>query len=484
MLEPINRLAVLELLQDLLGDAGLLTTPEDCARYVTGARYGVGQAMAVARPNSAVQLSQLVSLCAVHQLKLVVQGANTGLVAASTPDQSGQYLVLSTERLSRCIEIDTVNRSVTVDAGVTLHDLNEALKEHDLCFPIDLGANPTIGGMIAANTGGARLIKYGDVRQNLLGLEVVLLNPAGRVLDLQSALRKNNTGLDLKQLFVGTSGAYGIIGKAVLQVHRLPKQTATALVVPRDQAAVLELLQRLERDCGELLSAFEGISGPAFASVLRHVPAISNPFGSLADIPDYCVLIELDTSIAQQHSGLCLEDLLSNSLAAFLTGSDDDVITNAVIGRGKDLWRIRHAISESLRSEGKIIAFDISMPRSSLVDFRQQAIGLIETDYPFLQIMDFGHWADGGCHFNLVWPHVATIAYDAATVSAVRDAIYDMVVNEYQGSFSAEHGVGPYNQTYYHRFTSQAAQQLAGKMQRLLDPDRLFGLTWFGELTE
>ncbi|MFZ6675635.1 FAD-binding oxidoreductase [Undibacterium sp. Xuan67W] len=463
-------------LRNMLGHSAVISDVADCARYVTGARYGAGRALAVVRPATTAQVAQLTQYCARYQIKLVVQGANTGLVAASTPDASGHFLVLSTERLNRHIQIDVINRSVEVDAGVTLHDLNQALQVHGLCFPIDLGANPSIGGMIAANTGGARLIKYGDVRANLLGLEAVLLHPAGTILDLRAALRKNNTGPDLKQLLVGTSGAYGIITRAVLQVHRLPQQTATALVVPRDQAAVLELLQILEQDCGEFLSAFEGISGQAMASVLRHIPAITNPFSPEA-VPDYCILIELDSTMSPHKSGLHLEVLLNQILEAHF----GDVITNAVVGRGKDLWRIRHAISESLRGEGKIIAFDISMPRSSLIAFRQRAIELVEAHYPQLQIMDFGHWADGGSHFNLVWPHAASLAYDAAIVNTLRAAIYDMVVHKYQGSFSAEHGVGPYNQTYYHRYTSDAAQQLAGDIQNMLDPAHLFGLTWFGK---
>ncbi|MCU6432545.1 FAD-binding oxidoreductase [Undibacterium sp. Jales W-56] len=472
----LNAAAVLAELKNLLGAAAVISDAADCARYLTGARYGAGSALAVVRPADTEQVAQLAHYCASQQIKLVVQGANTGLVAASTPDASGHFLVLSTERLNRRIEIDVVNRSVEVDAGVTLHDLNQALEAHGLCFPVDLGANPSIGGMIAANTGGARLIKYGDVRANLLGLEAVLLHPPGTILDLRTALRKNNTGPDLKQLLVGTSGAYGIITRAVLQVHRLPQQTATALVVPRDQAAVLALLQIFEQDCGEFLSAFEGISGQAMAAVLRHVPAMTNPFAP-DQLPEYCILIELDSTMSPQKSGLHLEALLNQLLEAHF----GELITNALVGRGQDLWRIRHAISESLRSEGRIIAFDISMPRSSLVAFRQRAISLVETRYPHLQVMDFGHWADGGSHFNLVWPHTADAAYDAAVVSELRDAIYDMVVRDYHGSFSAEHGVGPYNQAYYHRYTSEAAQQVAGNIQNMLDPAHLFGLTWFGK---
>jgi len=471
--QPKVHLAALAALVD---ERGILLDAEACRHYATGARYGAGQALAVLRPADTAQVAAIVGYCAQYELPLVLQGANTGLVAASTPDASGRLLVLSLERLKKNIEVDAVNRSVAVAAGVTLQELNDALEPHGLFFPIDLGANPSIGGMIAANTGGARLIKYGDVRHNLLGLQAVLLDPPGQILDMQQALRKNNTGPDLKQLFVGSSGAYGVITKAVLQVHRVPRQTATALVVPRDQAAVLQLLQTLEQDFPEFLAAFEGISGAALDAVVRHIPDIDNPFAS-EPLPDYCVLIELSSAASQQAVGVSLEELLSASLENMF----GDVIENAVIGRGKDLWRIRHAISEAVRLEGKVIAFDISMPRSALVGFRSEALDVLGSRYPWLKVMDFGHWGDGGAHFNMVWPAAAAPAYDADIVAQVRDVVYDLVVHKYHGSFSAEHGVGPYNQMYYHRYVSAPAQRLAGSLQRLMDPHGLLGVTWFGE---
>ncbi|MFZ6817374.1 FAD-binding oxidoreductase [Undibacterium sp. Ji22W] len=466
---------LLTALQVLLGERGVLLDPSECERYCKGARYGEGKAVAVLRPNSHAQVEELVRLCVTFQQPLLMQGANTGLVAASTPDASASIFVVSLERLKQHLVIDVINRSVEVDAGVCLQELNEALLPHGLFFPIDLAANPSIGGMIATNTGGAKLIRYGDVRQNLLGLRAVLLDPAGAVLDLQTALRKNNTGPDLKQLFVGSSGAFGIITRAVLQLHHLPRQTATALIVPRDQAAVLEILRIFERDCGEFLSAFEGISGAALQAVMRHIPDIQNPFAPEV-CPDYCILLELSSSASQDTSGIVLDALLMRMLEPLL----DYEVHNAVIGRGKDLWRIRHSISEALRYEGTIIAFDISMPRSAIVEFRAEACAVIQANYPWVKCMDFGHWADGGCHFNLVWPADAANTFDTKLVQQLREQIYDLVVYSYQGSFSAEHGVGPYNQDYYQRYTSDVAKHLAGKIQLLVDPKRLSGLTWFG----
>lgn len=458
----------------LLGMRGVLVDAVDCAIFTKGARYGDGTCRAVLRPESHQQVVEIVRICVQYKQALILQGANTGLVAASTPDHSHRFMILNLGRLNQHIEIDLVNRSVVVDAGVHLQELNEKLEEHGLFFPIDLSANPSIGGMIAANTGGAKLIKYGDVRQNLLGLRAVLIDPVASVLDLQNALRKNNTGLDLKQLFVGTSGAFGIITRAVLQVHYLPKQTVTALVVPHDQSAVLELLQVLERDCHGYLPAFEGISGSAFQAVLHHIPGIQNPFGA-SNCPDYCVLVELSGG-ALTSANVDLQDVLMNSLE----GLYGEVVVNAVLGKGNELWRIRHSISEALRHEGQLIAFDIAMPRSSLVAFRTEALALVADKFPWMRVMDFGHWADGGCHFNLVWPRTNAPAYDADLVYTLRCAIYDLVVWRHHGSFSAEHGIGPYNIDFYQRYVSEQARLLSGQIQAQFDPGRLLGLTWFG----
>src|SRR5690606_1854300 len=204
-------------LAGLVGSEQVFTDAADKVRYETGARYGEGKAAVVVRPASAAEVAAVVSYCVQAKVPLIAQGANTGLVAASTPDGSGTQVVLSLERLRGDIAVDRANRTATVGAGVTLQELNDKLAEHELCFPIDLGANPSLGGMIATNTGGSRLIRYGDVRHNLLGIEVVLADPPGQVLDLMSGLRKNNTGYDLKQLFVGVGGAGGVITRAVVQ---------------------------------------------------------------------------------------------------------------------------------------------------------------------------------------------------------------------------------------------------------------------------
>ncbi|MBP9939891.1 MAG: FAD-binding oxidoreductase [Comamonas sp.] len=459
----------------LVGERGLLQG-SDMASYEQGARYGQGKALCVVRPANVQEVQAVVRWCATHHIALVPQGANTGLVGSSTPDDSATQVVLSTSRLRNVCEVDAANRSVTVDAGITLQELNEKLEPHGLWFPIDLGANPSVGGMVAANTGGTRLIRYGDVRHNLLALQTVLLNPQGEVLDMGRALRKDNTGPDLKQLFVGTSGAGAIITRATLEVHRKPQQSATALVVPTSDEAVLQLLQALERDLGDYLSAFEGLSGHAMQAAIDHVPNLRNPFAP-EPAPDFAILIELEAASSKAYTGLDLQDTLS----LFLQNQFEQTIDNAVIGNGHELWHLRHSISEGARALGKPIAFDVSVPRSRIMDFCRAARAVVAQDFPFLHVVDFGHIADGGVHFNVIWRSDASQTYDPAVVSALRDRIYAMVVQDFAGSFSAEHGVGPHNVAYYRQYTPPPARRLAQGLRQLMDPQKLCGTVDFGD---
>lgn len=459
----------------LVGERGLLQG-SDMASYEQGARYGQGKALCVVRPANVQEVQAVVRWCATHHIALVPQGANTGLVGSSTPDDSATQVVLSTSRLRNVCEVDAANRSVTVDAGITLQELNEKLEPHGLWFPIDLGANPSVGGMVAANTGGTRLIRYGDVRHNLLALQTVLLNPQGEVLDMGRALRKDNTGPDLKQLFVGTSGAGAIITRATLEVHRKPQQSATALVVPTSDEAVLQLLQALERDLGDYLSAFEGLSGHAMQAAIDHVPNLRNPFAP-EPAPDFAILIELEAASSKAYTGLDLQDTLS----LFLQNQFEQTIDNAVIGNGHELWHLRHSISEGARALGKPIAFDVSVPRSRIMAFCRAARAVVAQDFPFLHVVDFGHIADGGVHFNVIWRSDASQTYDPAVVSALRDRIYAMVVQDFAGSFSAEHGVGPHNVAYYRQYTPPPARRLAQGLRQLMDPQKLCGTVDFGD---
>jgi FAD/FMN-containing dehydrogenase len=467
----IDRAGTVAALRGLLGGDAVVTEPHELARYEQGWRYGRGAALAAVRPGSTADVARVLALASERGLRVQPQGANTGLVGGSTPDASGEMLVLSLERLSRELEVDAVDRTVTAGGGVLLSQLDAALGEHGLMFPIDLGADPTVGGMVATNAGGTRLLRYGDVRQNLLGLEAVLAD--GTVLDLMTALRKNNTGLDAKQVFVGTSGAFGVVTRAVLRVVPRPAQRATALVGATDGASVLRLLAHLERGPGDVLAAFEVISADALAPVFRHQPRLRNPFGAAA--PPYTVLIELATTLPEDR--LALDDLLESSLVAFVESDAGGGVTDVFPGKPADLWDIRHHVSESLRHEGEVLGLDISVPRSSMAAFIDAARALLAAEYPFVRLCDFGHWGDGGVHLNVVWSKDAVPRPSAEVKAELQPRLYDLAVERFRGSYSAEHGVGPHNQAFYDRYTPERVREVCGALKARFDPRRLLGTT-------
>jgi len=453
-----------------LDPGAILEDPSDLAKYETGWRYGAGKAAAVARPSTTEEVSCFLRHCFEHGIRVMPQGANTGLVGASTPDGSGSMVVLSLERLNRRLEINATDRTARVDGGVLLSRLNEALAEQGLLFPVDLGADPMIGAMVATNTGGTRLLRYGDVRRNLLGAEVVLAD--GTVLDGLTALRKNNTGLDAKQLFTGTTGVFGVVTGAVLQVVPVPKQRVTAFVGVNDGEAVLALLSALEHVVSELLSAFEVISAGALEPVFRHQTRLRNPFGSGA-LPSFGVLVELSTTLPSER--LDLADLLEATLGTHVESEAGAGVTDVLLGRPEDLWEIRHHVSESLRGEGKVLGLDISVPRSALPAFRESIRAWLENEHPFVRLCDFGHWGDGGVHLNLVWDEA--LAPAAELVPRLQDRVYDLAVGRFQGSYSAEHGVGPHNQRFFDRFTDPSIKGLGALLKGHLDPKGLLGTT-------
>lgn len=281
-------------------------------RYEQGYRYGKGQAATIVRPADLEQVRQIVRYCHGRQLKLLPQGAHTGLVAAATPDETGNQLVLSLERLNQVTGYAPLDRTLTCEAGTLLSTVNQHAGEDDLFFPIDLGADPSIGGMVATNTGGAKLLRYGDVRRNLLGLEVVLFDADATVWSDLGGLRKDNTGIDLMQMFVGSGGQLGIITAATLDLQRAPRQSACALLTPRSLHDATQITAILEGQLGELLVACEGMSSDAMSLALRHHPALRNPFASQS-LPPFALLVEAATSIPPEL-GLDVETILAEAI--------------------------------------------------------------------------------------------------------------------------------------------------------------------------
>ena len=447
-----------------LGGHGILTTAEDVAPYESSARHAMGKAYAVLRPGSEEELAWAIGLASDMSLPLVVQGAATGLVSAATPSSDGSQWVLSTQRVRDVLNVDSVNRSVQVSAGYRLSDVNRVAAESGLTFPIDLGADPTIGGMVATNTGGARLIRYGGVRENLMDVQAILFEPAGIRVGGGRALRKDNTGLNWAQLLCGTFGAFGVVTRATLKLHPIQRQSATALVAVPDAKAAVKLICDLEAEFGELISAFEGLSAGALDAVKLHRKNVPVPFEKT---PPYAVLVEVSSAIPPGR-GLDLEAMMMGWLERRMDAGDLD---DAVVDKPAQLWRIRHSVSEAVQSLGRMVAFDLAVSRSRFNEFREAALQIMARIVPGAQSCDFGHLGDGGIHLNLVVPPETL----PEAINRLRDGIYDLTVMEFEGSYSAEHGVGPYNESYFRRYADPQVRQLASLLKSRFDPHGLLG---------
>ncbi|MDW5315628.1 FAD-binding oxidoreductase [Rhizobium sp. PL01] len=464
-------------LSTLLGDKGIVAEGSDVASYQTGARYDKGRAAIVLRPQTTEEVSETVSYCVRNGIVLVPQSGNTGLVSGSTPDATGTQAVLSLDRMTRRFDLDLDNRSLSVDAGFRLSDVNQKLEKHGLFFPIDLGADPRLGGMLATNTGGSRFLKYGDVRRNTLGIKVVLADEEGTILDLTSELRKNNTGIDWKHVFIGTSGAFGIITECVVNLEPLPKQVATAYLVPASGAHVMPLLRAMEDRLGAYLSAFEGISKNSVTAALDHVPSLKNPFQG-GNVPDYVILAEISRTWEPREGEQSLDAVLEAVLAE-IWETEEAPLADAFVGPAHEMWALRHALSEGVKHSGKLIAFDLSFRRGDIMSFCDRMKADMPQAFPEVTICDFGHIGDGGVHFNLVVPKDSNSASDTDFEQRLRDWVFAMAVRDFNGSFSAEHAIGRKNQAYYDLYTQQKIKDMAQGLKAITSPGNL-GAVRFG----
>jgi len=454
----------------------LIPGRDDVTRYeidVLGRRHPTCW---VARPKELEGVRSLVRWAYGERAEFVVQGANTGPVGAGVPRLGSHQGVLSMELFRSTLDVDVVNRTVTVSAGTDLDTLNQVLARDDLTFPIDLGANPSVGGMVGANTGGARLIRHGDVRRHVLGLEVVIPNEQATVLSFLRGLRKDNRGPDLKQLFIASSGTLGVITGAVLSVEPLPKQVAVALIAVTEGPNVLRLLTFLEARAGTLLSAFEMLSRPTLEAIARHHPrGMRWPLGDsrVHPLPEFLLLVELNDTDTPTDRHQSLEEKLAILLNH---GSNEGLVDNAWFGPPATLWALRHVAIDALRQEGPMVAFDLSAPRSRLFEVRERAKALARQIAPTARYADFGHVGDGGLHVVIIWPNEIDATAREKEQIRLRTAVYD-VIAEVNGTFSAEHGVGPENESAFRHHTPPEIRALHVALKSLFDPQGLLGAT-------
>ncbi|WP_275786160.1 FAD-binding oxidoreductase [Pararhizobium gei] len=464
-------------LAGIVGDKAIVPGNSGMAAYQSGARYDEGRAALVIRPQTTEDVSAALGYCVRNGIAVIPQSGNTGLVSGSTPDASGGQVVLSLDRMTQRFDIDLDNRTLHAGAGFRLSDVNGKLEKHGLFFPIDLGADPRLGGMLATNTGGSRFLKYGDVRRNTLGIKVVLADEQGTILDLTSQLRKNNTGIDWKQAFIGTSGAFGVITECVLNLEYLPKQVATAYLVPSSGAHVMPLLRAMEDRLGAYLSAFEGISGNAIAATLDHVPSLRNPFQG-GGVPDYVILAEISRTWEPRQGEQSLDSVLEAVLAE-IWETDEAPLADAFVGPAHEMWALRHALSEGVKHAGKLIAFDLSFRRGDIMAFCDRMKSEMPKNFPEVTIRDFGHIGDGGVHFNLTVPKDSASATEPDFERRLRDWVFAVAVDDFDGSFSAEHAIGRKNQIYYDLYTHQKIKDMAQGLKAMTSPGDL-GSVRFG----
>ena len=403
----------------------------DVARFEQPARGEDGHAALVVAPASTDEVRAVVRIAAIHGVHLLPQGANSGLVGASVPPADPPTVVLSTERLRSSPAIDVDGATAIVPAGTRLSELNEAAAAHGLQLPIDLGADPAIGGMIATNTGGSRVLRYGSMRRHVLAAEVVAADDEASIVGSLGALRKDSRGFDATQLAIGSGGTLGVITGAVVDLVALPRSTQTWWLAVDDASRVIELLATLEGRRPGALSAFEFVSNAALERTLSVDGAPPNPFGGA--VPSAAILAEWS------FDGEGVADIEDDVATAFDAGllSDGRLVDPAVA------WGLRHRVSESLRMLGEVLGHDVSVPRSSLMDVRRRAVEAVAAVAPHAVMCDFGHAGDGGLHLNVLFPTESGPPTDGQRL-AIRRAIDD-VVDDAGGSYSAEHGLGPLN---------------------------------------
>jgi FAD/FMN-containing dehydrogenase len=457
--------SVLDRLAAIVGPGNVLTADPDLTPYVTEWRgYYHGRALAVLKPRSAEEIAAVLRVANETGTPIVPQGGNTGLVGGQTPDESGREVVLSLERLDRIRSVDPSGATAVAEAGVVLERLHEAATEAGMLFPLSLGAQGScrIGGNISTNAGGTAVLAYGNTRSLVLGLEVVL--PTGEIWNGLRSLVKDNTGYDLKQLFIGAEGTLGIVTAAVLKLYPKPRGQAVAFAGLPSPHAALELLRIARDHAGTDLTAFELMPQILVEMALRHIPGVSCP---LPDWHPWFVLLEFSSTTSEADAGEMAEETLA---AAYTAGVVTDAVLASSVEQGRALWRMRHGVSEAQKPEGASIKHDVSVPVDRVPEFLERAIAAVGEALPGLRPVAFGHLGDGNIHFNLSQPVGADPAGFLARAPDLHALVHGIVA-ELGGSVSAEHGIGRYKRELLKTVKSDIELDLMRRIKHAFDPN-------------
>ncbi len=446
----------------------LLTNDEDTAPFLTDwRRRWTGRAIAVAQPDDAAAAAAILAWCYRHRVPVVTQGGNTGLSGGSVPDGSGRALLLSTRRMTRIRAIDAANDTITAEAGCTLQQVQEAAAAASRLFPLSLAAQGscTIGGNLATNAGGVHVLRYGTARALCLGLEVA--TASGALWDGLRGLRKDNTGYDLRDLFIGSEGTLGVITAAVLRLHPAPAERAVALVAVASPGAALQLLHEAQQLAGAALTACELMSALSLELVLRHTPGARQPF---AEPSPWYALLEISSSAAGERANTLLLSLLEHALSHAIAS---DAAVSASEAQFASLWALREGASDAQATEGPTIKHDIALPVAAAADFIAAAEPAIARHFPGLRPVVWGHLGDGNLHYNISPPPGRCGPDDKAWFLRQEEALNRLVhdlVAAFGGSISAEHGLGVLRRDEAARFKSPVELRLMQAIKRALDP--------------
>lgn len=450
--------ALIEDLKHAVGEANVFTAAADMAPALTDwrGRYR-GQACCVVRPADTAEVAAVVRACLAAGAPIVPQGGNTSLCGAATPDDSGRAVVVSLVRMNRILAVDAQNDTICVQAGCTLAAVQDAARAAGRLFPLALASQGSclIGGNLSTNAGGVHVLRYGNTRELTLGLEVVL--PDGQVWDGLRALRKDNTGYDLKHLFIGAEGTLGIITAAQLKLFPLPRRQTTCWLNVASPAAAVDLLGRAKTAFDAQLTAFELVSEVALGLVLRHIPDSRRP---AAESPWYVLAEFSDAEPA------AVEAWLAGLLAAGLVG---DGVIAASETQAARLWALRESISEAQKREGISIKHDVAVPVSRLPEFLVQAGAALQAAFPGIRVVTFGHVGDGNLHYNLSRADSQENAAFLASQPEVNRIVHD-TVHALGGTISAEHGIGQLKREEILRYKPAVEIELMRTIRRALDP--------------
>ena len=448
-------------LHAIVGAPHVITNANDAAPYLTDWRGNyVGRAIAIVRPANSEEVAAVVKLCAETSTPIVPQGGNTGMVGGGVPDNSGAAIVLSLKRMNKIREIDLANNAMTVEAGCILQAVQMAALEQNRYFPLSLAAEGscTIGGNLSTNAGGTAVLRYGNARDLVLGIEAV--TPDGRIWNGLKALRKDNTGYDLKHLLMGAEGTLGIITAAVLKLFPQPRQTCTAMVAVMDPAAAVQLLTAMQATMGDRLTGFEMMSRVCLDHVVTHFPATVEPF---AEKHLWQILVELTDT----QTGSALFDAFAAALEPAL---ENGIALDAVIASSQSqahaMWTIRENIPHAEKSRGKSVKHDISLPISHIAEFIARGDAALKAALPMGEVICFGHLGDGNLHYNLSFPGAAQTPDEAREANRIVYALLD----ELHGSISAEHGLGQLKRDEITRHKSAVELDMMRMIKKALDP--------------